>query len=44
MVTRFDIGYALTNRLDNTGTLVSENDWESTFGILARQCICIYLR
>jgi hypothetical protein len=32
---------SLTNTFDDTGTFVSSNDWESTFGVLARQHVCI---
>jgi hypothetical protein len=41
VVTRLDVGDALANGLDNTGTLVSEDNRESTFGILARECVGI---
>ena len=37
MVARLDVGDALTDRLDNTGTLVSENNGEGTLGVLARE-------
>jgi hypothetical protein len=42
VVTRLDVGDALANGLDNTGTLVSEDNRESTFGILARECVGIW--
>lgn len=35
MVANLDICHTLTNRLDDTSTLVAEDDWESTFGILS---------
>ena len=41
MVTRLDVGHTLANRLDDTGTLVSEDDGESTLGVLAGQCVGI---
>lgn len=41
MVTRLDVGHTLTDRLDETGTLVSEDDGESTLGILAGKCVGI---
>lgn len=41
MVTGLHIRDTLTNRLDNTGTLVSKNDGEGTLGVLARQCVGI---
>lgn len=41
VVTRLDVGDTLTDTLDDTGTLVSENDWESTLGVLARQSVGI---
>lgn len=42
MVSGLHVGDALTNRLDDTSTLVSQDDGESTLGILAGQRICIY--
>jgi hypothetical protein len=42
MVTRLHIGDALTNRLDNTSTLMSQNDGESTFRVLSRQSVCVF--
>jgi hypothetical protein len=39
VVTGLHIGHALTHRLDDTGTLVSEDDGESTLGILSGQSI-----
>lgn len=35
MVARLDIGHALTNGLDDTGTLVTQDNGESTLGVLA---------
>ena len=35
MVTRLHIGDPLTNRLDDTGTLMTQDDRESTLGVLA---------
>lgn len=41
MVADLDVGDALTNGLDDTSTLVSEDDGESTLGVLARQSVGI---
>jgi hypothetical protein len=41
VVARLDIGDALTNRLDNTSSLVSQDDGESTFRVLAGQGVGI---
>lgn len=41
VVTRLDVGDALTNGLDVTGTLVSQDDGESTLGVLAGQGVGI---
>ena len=41
MVARLHVGDALTNRLDNTSTLVSQDNRESTLGILAGEGVCI---
>lgn len=41
VITRLDRGHALTNRLDNTSALVSQNDGESTLGILAGEGVGI---
>jgi hypothetical protein len=35
MIARLDGGYALTNRLDNTGTLMSKNNGEGALGVFA---------
>lgn len=42
VVTNLDVGDALTNGLDNTGTLVSKDNGESTLGVLARECVGIW--
>ena len=42
MVTWFDGFYALANRLDDTSTLMTKYDGESTFGVFAGECIGIY--
>lgn len=36
VVTRLHVGDALTNGLNNTGTLVSQDDGEGTFWVLSR--------
>lgn len=41
VITRLHVGDALTNRLNNTGTLVSQDDGEGTFWVLAGQCVGI---
>lgn len=41
MVARLHIGDALTHRLDNTSTLVTQDDGESSFGVLAGQSVGI---
>lgn len=41
VVTRLHVGDTFTNGLDETGTLVSEDDRESTLGVLAGQCVGI---
>lgn len=41
MVTGLHICDTLTNRLNNTSSLVSKNDGEGTLGVLARQCVGI---
>ena len=35
VIARLDIGDALTNRLDDTGTFVTQDDGESALGVLA---------
>ena len=35
-------GDALADRLDNTGTLVTEDDGESTFGVLSGESVGVY--
>lgn len=42
VVARLHVGDALTNRLDDTSTLVSQDDGECTLGILARQSVGIW--
>lgn len=41
VVTRLHVGDTLTNGLDETGTLVAEDDGESTLGVLAGQRVGI---
>ena len=41
MVTGLHVCDTLTNGLDDTSTLVSEDDGESTLGVLAGQCVGI---
>lgn len=41
MVTRLHVGDTFTDRLNNTGTLVPQDDREGTFGVLAGQCVGI---
>lgn len=41
VVADLDIGDALADGLDNTGTFVSEDDGESTLGILSRERVCV---
>jgi hypothetical protein len=41
VVTGLDVGDALANGLDDTGTLVSKDNGESTLGILAGECVGI---
>lgn len=41
MVARLHVGDALADRLNNTGALVSEDDGEGTFWVLAGQCVGI---
>lgn len=41
IISNFDICDALTNRLYDTSSLVSENDRESSLGILSRKCVGI---
>lgn len=35
------VGDALADGLDDTGTLMTEDDGEGTFGVLAGQCVGI---
>lgn len=39
IVARLDGSYTFTDRFDDTGTLVSEDDGESTFWVLAGECV-----
>lgn len=39
IVTGLDGSHTLTDRLDNTGTLVAQDDGESTLGVLAGQSV-----
>lgn len=43
MVARLDGGDPRTDRLDDASSLVSEDDGESTLGVLAREGVCIYI-
>ena len=43
VVPRLYIGDTLPHRLDDTGTLVAQNDRERAFGILSGKCVCIYV-
>ena len=40
-VSGLDVGDALSYGLDDTGTLVSQDDRERAFGVLAGQRVCI---
>jgi hypothetical protein len=42
MISRLDGCDSLTNGLDDTSSFVTENDWESSLGVLAGQSVCIY--
>lgn len=42
MVAGLHVGDTLANRLDNTSSLVSQDDGESTLGVLAREGVGIY--
>lgn len=39
IITGLDGSHTLTDRLDNTGTLVAQDDGESTLGVLAGQSV-----
>lgn len=39
IVTGLDGSHTLADRLDNTGTLVAQDDGESTLGVLAGQSV-----
>jgi hypothetical protein len=41
VVAHIDGGHTLADGLDNTGTLVTEDNWESTLGILAGESVGI---
>jgi hypothetical protein len=41
MVTRLDVGYTLSNGLNDTGTLMTENNRESTLGVFSGECVGI---
>lgn len=41
MVANLDVGHALTNRLDDTSSLVPQDDGEGTLGVLAGQRVRI---
>jgi hypothetical protein len=41
MITRLHTGNSLADRLYDTSTLMTENDGEGTFGILAGERVCI---
>ena len=42
VVARLDICHTLTDRLDNTSTLVSKNNGECALWILSGECVCVY--
>lgn len=44
MVSWLDICDSLANGLDNACTFVTEDDWESTLGILAGESVGVYSR
>jgi hypothetical protein len=44
VVAGLDVGDALADRLDVTGTLVPENDGEGTLGVLSGECVGIWTR
>lgn len=41
VVARLDVGDAFADRFDDTSSLVSENDGESTLRIFAREGVCV---
>lgn len=43
IVAGLDRGHTLTHGLDNTGTLVAQDNGESTLGILSRQSVGVYI-
>lgn len=42
VVSRLDRSYTLSHGFHYPSTLMPKNNWESSLGILARKCICIY--
>jgi len=42
IVARLDVRHTLADRLDNTSTLVSKDNGESTLGILPGECVRIF--
>jgi len=42
IVARLDICHTLTDRLDNTSTLVSKNNGKGAFWILSGESVCIF--
>lgn len=41
MISDFDVGDALSNGLDDSGSLVTENDGKGSLGVLSRESIGI---
>jgi hypothetical protein len=42
MVARFDSGYPFADGFNDTSTLMSEDDWESTFRVFSAEGVGIY--
>jgi hypothetical protein len=42
MVAGLDGGHALTNRFDNTGTFMSEDDGECSFGVFSTEGVGVW--
>lgn len=42
MISWLNRSNTLTNGLDNTSSLVSKDNWESTLGVFSGQSVCIY--
>lgn len=42
VVSRLHIRHTFTNRLDDSSAFMTKNYWERPFGILPRECVCIY--